>query len=112
MNKVIGGDYVGYNVMCGQRSVHLKHLTADIELTRADVASLQLVDQTQKTSTTRRLAKGLLFQSIGGTTAGILGGMSAKSRRTLYLAITLNNGRNCLVEVDERTYQKLIRLLY
>lgn len=117
-NRIIAGDYQGWNIALSSslfskpKFYFTKTFTRE-EVSKATVARYDIVDRNNVSSFGRAFVYGAVGQALFGPVgmlAGILGGN--KGRQSFVISIELNNGKKALLEVDERTYKEILRVLY
>ena len=116
-NKVIAGDYEGYNIKAGWGSFSLSpplfsQHNNRIEVNRNTVRGYEIMANDHRKSAISGIARGVIGNYFFGN-AGLIGGtMSAKNRGVYTIAVTFYDGRRSLVEVDEKKYKELIRSVF
>lgn len=110
MNKIVGGDYVGYHLTLELKGVRLKCGSNTIHIVRDDVVKMEVLDSKTSTSGTRMAAKSYMFSKLG--IGSLWGGLSAKSKSKLLVSIVLRNGKSFLVETDDSEYSSILKKLY
>ena len=116
-NKVIAGDYTGYNVKAGWGGLSLSpslfsQHSNNVEISRNTVCGYEIVTNDHRRSAVSGIARGYIGEYFFGN-AGLIGGlMSAKNRSVYLIAIAFYDGRRSLVEVDDKRYKELIRSIF
>lgn len=113
-NKVIKGDYTSWDVFKGLNEPYF-HLTfggqADIILNKVTVESYQVITEEQrKSGTSAVLRAGAGAVLLGGV--GLLAGLSAKNKGIYIVAIQFKNGKQSLIEIDEKIYKQLVQAMF
>ena len=116
-NKVIAGDYTGYNIRtsCGGYSFSpplFSQHNNRVEINRNTVRGYEIITNDHRKSAISGIARGVIGSYFFGN-AGLLGGtMSAKNTGDYTIAVTFYDGRRSLIEVDEKKYKELIRSVF
>ncbi|MEB2276821.1 hypothetical protein LAV82_22645 [Bacillus sp. ILBB4] len=111
-NKVIAGDFEGHAVKDRITVIQIeKNWLTTKELTKDTIASYEVIDETQRKSATSAVGRAFVGGAILGP-VGLLAGLSAKSKGTHLLAIEFKTGEKSLIEVDDRIYKTLIKILF
>ena len=112
-NKVIAGDYLGHPVMqtLGIAFISLG-ITKAIDITKDNVESYEIIDEKQIKSTASAVGRGLIGGALLGT-VGMLGGALTSKKKGIYIiAIKFKDGKNSLVDVNEKIYRAIITQLF
>ena len=112
-NKVIAGDYLGRPVMqtLGIAFISLG-ITKAIDITKDNVESYEIIDEKQIKSTARAVGRGLIGGALLGP-VGMLGGALTSKKKGIYIiAIKFKDGKNSLVDVNEKIYRAIITQLF
>lgn len=118
-DKVIAGDYEGYDVKMGKKHLTLKKgriFKDEIKICR-DTASHEVVTEERAkgvlSGVTRGAAGTVLLGAVGLAPIGLIAGvLSAKNKGTHVVAIKFNDGKNSLIEIDEKLYKRLIEVMF
>ena len=116
-NKVIAGDYEGYNVKAGWGGFLFSpplfsRQNNNIEVNRTTVRGYEIIANDHRKSAVSGIARGVIGGYLFGN-AGMLGGiMSAKNRGVYTIAVSFCDGKRSLIEVDEKNYKVLIRSVF
>ena len=109
ISRVIAGDYQGQLVTVSWKGEAV--INNSIPLNKTTVSSYDLVNETQRKSTTSAVTR----PAIGGFLLGPVGlfaGLSAKSKGKYTISINFFDGRKSLIEVDDNVKNALIKALY
>ena len=111
-NKVIAGDYQGMTVMpllncvCIQKSSFSKD--GRVELNSSTVEAYELITEDIRKSA----ASGVMRGAVGGVLLGpvgmLAGGLSAKNKGVYNVAVKFKDGKNSLLEIDDKMYKTLV----
>ncbi len=110
-NKVISGDFLGYSVSTFGKAVMLSGGGSTLELSKYNVKTYEVITQDSRKSATSAVARGVGGAMLLGP-AGLLAGLSAKSKTTTMLAITFKDNKQSLLEIDDKIYQKLVTSVF
>ncbi|WNF31622.1 hypothetical protein RI196_09885 [Aeribacillus composti] len=111
-NKVIAGDYEGKEVFQSFGSVFIIiGFTKTIELTKDIVEEYEVLDETKRKSVVSAVGRGLVGSFLLGP-AGLLAGLSAKSKGVHVVAIKFKDGKKSLLEINDKIYSALMKKLF
>ena len=112
-NKVVAGFLEG-------RSIKKEFLTDAIVIgegldqrciSKADVSDYQLVTEEMRKSAVSGVARGAIGAALLGP-VGLLAGLSAKNKGTYNIVINWKNGKQSLIEVDDKIYKQIMKDLF
>lgn len=106
-NKVIAGDYVRYTVSSEFKSISINYGLKSIRLDGNSVACYTLVTEDIRKSAMSGIIRGYIGSAFLGK-AGLLAGLSAKNVGIYLVAVQFKDGKNSLLELDEKLYKKLV----
>lgn len=86
--------------------------TTSIDLTKENVSSYEVVDETTRKSTGSAIGRGLVGSLLLGPVGLVAGAATAKSKGTHTVAIEFKSGERSLLEVDDKIYKALVRCLF
>ncbi|NFG22695.1 hypothetical protein FDF11_08305 [Clostridium botulinum] len=111
-NKVIAGDYKGANVssVLGTVSI-LVSLKETIEIKKSTVDAYEVITDEQRKSAASGIARGAVGAALLGP-VGLLAGLSAKNKGTYTVAIKFKDGKNSLIEINDKIYKTLLKILF
>lgn len=111
-NRVIAGDYMGKSVTgvggIVQICVDFKTL---VPLNKFGVESYEVITEDTRKSALSGVARGAVGAALLGP-VGMLAGLSAKNKSTVTLAIRFKDGKNSLIEVDEKIHKKIVQSMF
>lgn len=107
-NKVLAGDYKGKNVVKFFGSVSIQNFLTSVQIDKSTVEAYELVNETHTKSGVSAVGRGLAGSLLIGP-AGLLAGLSAKSKGVHTLAIQFKNGKRCLIEVNDEIYSAILK---
>ena len=115
-NKVVAGDYKGFTVtkLPFFDTIALTQLLGNttVNLDKNTVASHELVTDEHKKSAASGVARGLVGGALLGP-VGLLGGaLLAKNKGIFCIAIEFKDGKRSLIEVDDKIYKSLTKILF
>jgi hypothetical protein len=116
-NKVIAGDYEGYNVKAGWGGFAFSpplfsQQNGNVEISRDTVCGYEIIANDHRKSAVSGIARGVIGNYFFGN-AGLIGGtMSAKNRGVYTVAVSFYDGRRSLIEVDDKRYKGLMRSVF
>ncbi|MEK5171837.1 hypothetical protein NST63_01085 [Heyndrickxia sp. FSL W8-0496] len=112
-NKVIAGDYQGKNVLqsLGMTVSIATSLFKTLDLTKENVEEYEVITEESRKSATSAVGRAFVGGVILGP-VGWLAGLSAKSKGIHTIAIQFKDGKKSLIEVDDKIYSTLIKVLF
>lgn len=111
-NKVIAGDYIGK--MAGVSLVQLYIATSfgkPMYLNKQNIEAYELITDEQRKSAASGVIRGAVGATLLGP-VGLLAGLSAKNKGIYTVAIKFKDGKNSLLEVDDKFYKALIKTMF
>lgn len=106
-NKVIAGDYLN-DTVC---SVFGTVMIRKIIINKTTVESYQVVDEQSRKSAVSAMSRGAVGALFLGP-VGLLAGLSAKSKGIHTLALQFKDSKKSLIEVDDKIYKNIIKVLF
>lgn len=113
-NKVISGIYKDFNVSLELGRVKISSLWEQKTkiLTKSDIQAIMPVNATQNKDVGSTIARGLVGGFLLGP-AGLVGGAILGKNNEIYvLQVTFKSGATCLLEVDGKIYQEILKIMY
>lgn len=111
-NAVIAGDYENCRFVNSPKGIVLAiSFTKRITLNKEIVESYEVLDETQNTSVTSAVGRGLVGSFLLGP-VGLLAGLSAKKKGTHVVAVQFKDGKKSLLELDDKLYKTLMTSLF
>lgn len=109
-NKVIAGDYAGRQIVSAVGTVQISTgLFKSLMLNNTTVENYELVTDEHRKSAASGVARGLVGGALLGPVGMLAGGLTAKNKGTYTIAVRFKDGRNSLLEVDDKIYKNLIK---
>jgi hypothetical protein len=111
-NKVIAGDYLNRPLMtlAGAAAILLDWKNR-INLDKTEVASYEVMTEDIRKSAASGIIRGAVGAALIGP-VGILAGLSAKNKSTITIAIRFKDGKNSLIEVDQKIYKAIVQAMF
>ena len=81
-------------------------------LTKDVVDSYELITDEHRKSASSGVARGLVGGALLGPVGMLAGGLSAKSKGIYQIAVLFKDGKRSLIEVDDKIYKTLIKVLF
>lgn len=111
-NRVIAGDYMGKSVTAVAGAVQIcVDFKTLIPLDKFEVESYDVITEDTRKSAASGVARGAVGAALLGP-VGMLAGLSAKNKSTITVAIRFKDGKNSLLEVDEKIYKKFVQSMF
>jgi hypothetical protein len=117
-NTVIAGDYKGWDIvgsfsLFSAEKFYLTNVLKKQEVSKATVTRYDVINQQNVGSFGRSFIYGAVGQTLFGPLGMVAGLMhGANGKQIFIISLELNNGKNALLQVDAKTYQKLVQVLY
>ncbi|AOY77231.1 hypothetical protein [Clostridium formicaceticum] len=109
-NKVIAGEYKGKSLAAALGTVIISTtFTKSLVLDNTTVDAVEVVTDEHRKSAASGVARGLVGGALLGPVGMLAGGLSAKSKGIYTLAIRFKDGKESLVEVDDKIYKALLQ---
>lgn len=111
-NKVIAGDYEGcivdgvfdeFYIVLGWNNT--------VSLNKNTIAEYEVIDQENRKSATSAVGRAFVGAVLLGG-VGLLAGLSARRKGIYTVAIAFNDGKKSLIEIDEKRYKKLLKIMF
>lgn len=107
---MLAGDYAGKQVLGGgvsQASISLGFLK-QIYLNKTTIQEYEVLTDEHQKSAASGIARGAVGALLLGP-VGLLAGMSAKDKGIYTIAIKFKDGKNSLIEVDDKIYKSIVQ---
>lgn len=114
-NMVIAGDYQGkgISVLGGQPQILVSHKWTDnIFIDKAGVDSYEVITEETRKSAASGVARGIVGGALLGPVGMLAGGLSAKNKGTVTLAVQFKDGKKSLLEVDDKIYKAIVQQMF
>ena len=112
VNMVVAGDYNGAGIAVGHNSIKICKGFKRINLTKDMVESYEVITEEHRKSATSGITRGLIGGALLGGVGAIAGAISAKSKGTYQVAIQFKDGKKSLLQLDDKAYKTLIKILF
>lgn len=110
-NSVIAGDYKQYHVFCRGNAVYLSEPSSwnpkTVELNKETIREYNVVNENYNKTVGGVVGRAAVGAAILGP-IGLLAGATAKNKGTYVIAVTFRNGKQSLLEIDEKRYKALV----
>ena len=111
-NRVIAGDYLNCAVGSTFGQVYFViGFAKNYYLNKENVESYELITDEHRKSASSGVARGLVGGALLGPVGLLAGGLSAKSKGIYQIAILFKDEKRSLIEVDDKIYKTLIKVL-
>lgn len=112
-NMVIAGEYQGkgVGVTCGRPFITLK-ITKPLYLDKDTVESYEVITEETRKSAASGVARGIVGGALLGPVGLLAGGLSAKNKGTVTLAVQFKDGGKSLIEADDKFYKALMQRMF
>ncbi len=111
-NKVIAGDYTGclVSLVMGQMYISVS-FNNTVPINKDTVECYGVITDEQRKSAASGIMRGAVGAALLGP-VGLLAAISAKNKGTYNIAIKFRNGKNSLVEFDDKMYKALMKKMF
>ncbi|MEK4247572.1 hypothetical protein MKZ20_20040 [Psychrobacillus sp. FSL K6-2684] len=111
-NKVVAGDYIGKNITSAFGVVMLQtSLFKTFALDKTTVKEYEVITEESRKSAASAVGRAFVGGVILGP-VGWLAGLSAKNKGTHTIALEFMDEKKSLIEVDDKVYSTLIKVLF
>ncbi|MGN9164969.1 hypothetical protein ACTNDY_06730 [Tissierellaceae bacterium HCP3S3_D8] len=111
-NMVIAGDYNDRMLTATRKGLVIATgFIERIPVTKDTVESYELVDEEHKTKAMSAIGRGMVGSLALGP-VGLLAGLSAKKKRSYLVAVKFKDGKESLLELDDKLYKTLIKKMF
>lgn len=111
-NMVIAGDYMGKPItgIGGVVQIYVDRKNY-ILLDKLGVDSYDVITEDTRKSAASGIARGAVGAALLGP-VGLLAGLSAKNKSTVTVAVRFKDGKNSLLEMDDKVYKNFVRAMF
>lgn len=111
-NMVIAGDYNDRMLKATRKGLVIATtFTERVAVTKDTVKTYELVNEEQRVKATSAIGRGMVGSLALGS-VGLLAGLSAKKKGTYLVAIKFKDGKESLLELDNKLYKTLVKTLF
>lgn len=111
-NKVIAGDYKGSNIDTFFDELYISlGWDSKVLINKRTVTEYEVIDQENRKSATSAVGRALVGAALLGG-VGLLAGLSARRKGIYTVAIQFKDGKKSLIEIDEKKYKKLLKIMF
>lgn len=112
-NRVIAGDFIGYTIVSVSNAVSMSKPFSftPLLLNKDSVESYELVTEETRKSASSGIVRGAIGGFILGP-VGFLAGLSAKNKGTYNVIINFKDGKKSLLEIDDKAYKNLVKVMF
>lgn len=115
-NQVIAGDYIGKPILIlgGQPQIVIssRKWAENIFLDKTAISDYQVLTEDSKKSAASGVARGLVGGALLGPVGMLAGGLSAKNKGTITLAVEFKDGKKSLMEIDDKIYKAILKCMF
>ena len=111
-NMVVAGDYLGKPVTSigGVTQIYIDRKNY-VLLDKFGVDTYDVFTEETSKSAASGVARGAVGAALLGP-VGLLAGLSAKNKGTYTIAVRFKDGKNSLIEVDDKVYKNFVRAMF
>lgn len=106
-NKVIAGDYNGSYITFNGNTVSIGNIVAS----KGTIRSIDVMSMDQRKSASSSIVRGALGAAVLGP-VGVLAGLSGKNKTSITAKIRFTDGKQSLVDIDDRVYKLLLQATF
>ena len=114
-NMVIAGEYTGkgISVLGGQPQILISsNWTENVFLDKYSIESYEVITEEIRKSAASGVARGIVGGALLGPVGMLAGGLSAKNKNEVTVAILFKNGTKSLIEVDGNIYKAIVKSMF
>lgn len=111
-NRVIAGDYEGWDVIAKGGKLSFMHRLTKLSLSNATVSQYEVLTNQSANSFWGTFLRGYVGNALLGPAGLMASTVGAVGKQILLVSIEFTNGKRSLLEIDGKTYQNLIKALY
>lgn len=114
-NAVIAGDFAGkfISVMGGIPQIVISHnWTDNVFLDRTAIESYEVITEDIRKSAASGVARGIVGGALLGPVGMLAGGLSAKNKGTITIAVQFKDSKKSLIEVDDKIYKAFTKAMF
>lgn len=109
-NKVIAGDYKNKNIVLSMTGkAMIKGFFTKVKIDKKNVEAYEVVKDEHRKSALSGVGRGLVGNFLLGGVGLVAGALSAKSKDIYAVAIQFKNGKQSLLEVDDKIYDAILK---
>ena len=109
-NKIIAGDHANNAVIHALGTVQISTgLFKTVMVDKTTVESYELITDEHRKSAASGITRGIVGGVLLGPVGMLAGAVSAKNKGTYTVAIRFKDGRNSLLEVDDKIYKAIVK---
>lgn len=111
-NMVIAGDYMGKPVtgIGGVTQIYVDRKNY-VLLDKFGIETYDVITEETRKSAASGIARGAVGAALLGP-VGLLAGVSAKNKGTYTIAIRFKDGKNSLIEIDDKVYKNFVKAMF
>lgn len=113
-NAVIAGDYLGKGiaVLGGIPNILNGHMPAEyIMLDKYSIETYDVITEEMRKSASSGIIRGAIGSALLGP-VGLLAGLSAKNKGVYTIAVKFKDGRNSLLEINDKVYKAFVKACF
>lgn len=112
-NTIIAGDYKGKTLVYGANKVLLVlGFFNKIDINKDTIESYEVITEEHVKSATSGAARGLVGGALLGPVGMLAGVISAKNKKTYHVVLEFKDGKRSLVEIDNKVYMELMKVMF
>ncbi len=113
-NIVVAGDYEGKVICSNIAGVYISiNFTGSkkVMLNKYEIETYEVITEDIRKSASSGVIRGAVGATLLGP-VGLLAGLSAKNKGTYTIAIKFKDGKNSLIEIDEKIYKAFVKACF
>ena len=112
MAKVIAGDYKECRFVKSPEGIIIAvSITKTVLINKDTVEAYEVIDEQHKTKAMSAIGRGMIGSMALGP-VGLLAGLSAKKKGTYLVAVKFRDGKESLLELDDKLYKIIVKTLF
>lgn len=110
-NVVVAGDYKNSAISLGFTGLYISAFPKKVKISKENVEEYEVLNEEQKTSGASAIGRAAVGSFFLGP-VGLLAGATAKKKGIHTIAIQFKDGKKSLLEIDDKMYKELVRVLF
>ena len=111
-NKVIGGTFLNSSITEIFNTAYIVSGFKQIPINKSNVSHFEIVGQNSTKSATSAIGRGIVGGILLGGVGLLAGSISAKNKNLYTITLYFRDGRQSLIEVDEKVYKAIVAALF
>jgi hypothetical protein len=110
-NQVIAGDYEKKSIVATAGKIVIANGFKQVHLNKDTLEGYEVMDEDNRKSASSAINRGLVGGFLLGP-VGMLAGLSVKKKGVYVVAVQFKDGKKSLMEIDEKAYKYLMKVMF